>query len=1230
MLLSDNNIERGFRARQSGIAMVLGSSWLRTATPVLLLSLAGLVGAVHHLKAQNVAPDPAAAAMQDSFTATARPFLDQNCLGCHRGDTAIAGLRVDQLSGAMTDQQMETWERVYSRIADSSMPPANARQPSAEQRKQMMGWMNTAMDYARTRPVAKNGLVRRLTVAQYKNTLRRLLLIDDNVAEMLPPDAISKEGFLNNRERLELSPPLLQSYFDIADKALSRVIVDPAKKPVIENFRVDFGAGINRQPIQDRLILGPNNLLLEPENFTVREMAPKKPFSYTPFAMKTKFRFVEGYVGNATVRGWKEFDSIYHAVFADFRGSNGYPKGKAWDSVPEGLLLRPAIPSENLNGSDGFGPKANFKIAVRELPDDGRFRVSVLAAKYDDGLVLDAGVQPQLPGAKGAVAVNGTDATAKILKSGIYQVDIYPRSETVPAGDATRLAEGLVANWDLEGLSWNLKGEARPVATPFGQGVKFGSEMDSIVIPYHDRLNVGRGDFTVSGWIRGGGGRVAGIISMRGSDTGAGWVVESNTTAGLQFLSFGQDGKRNGVVVSRNGALTGNWQHFAVSVARGSGQTRLYLDGVLVGRGTTGPADLSYRGDLTIGASPGQEGYVGDLDDFRMYRRALSPAEIVALAKPKVELPRPIGRGGRAPTPAAPEVLLTIGKRQFSGGLGQPAFLVLRLEAGTYSVKAVFGSLGNAAKIILTPLAASDPNAKHFAAFEKRTPRVALYMGFRRDCGENMLQVGEAQDVPGTNLRRYVFEGAMRNFPNPDVEPGNINYISGIRQISVRNEYTDGRDMPRLLIKSVEFEGPFFDQWPTAAHRAIFAGANTGGEAQARQIIRNFATRAFRRPVLAAEENALVGIYRNAASSGRGFRDSIKDALAAALTMPQFLFLVEKSASPAPETLDEYELASKLSYFLWNGPPDRKLLELAAAGKLSSQRDAEVGRMMRDTKFAGFLAEFVPQWLALDKFQVLEPDRRQFPNLTHQVRENLISEPVEFVRYLIANNLPASNLVRSDFVVVNETVAGYYGMGDKVSSGLHFVAIKPNRPDLGGVLSQAAILSGLSDGRESNPVKRGAWLARKIIAEPPPAPPPNVPPLQEDAKNLTLRQRIEQHRSAPACRSCHARIDPWGIVLEEYDAGGRLKSAKTEAQSALPDGTEIAGMNALKQYLAGQRMDQVAYSVLKHLATYAAGRSLSYAELDHLKKDGRSMKKNGYRLGDMIRYVAASPAFLEK
>jgi hypothetical protein len=371
-------------------------------------------------------------------------------------------------------------------------------------------------------------------------------------------------------------------------------------------------------------------------------------------------------------------------------------------------------------------------------------------------------------------------------------------------------------------------------------------------------------------------------------------------------------------------------------------------------------------------------------------------------------------------------------------------------------------------------------------------------------------------------------------------------------------------------------------------------------------------------------------VYQKSAAAGRGFEESVKDALLVALTSPQFLFLIDSSVTLDPEPLDNYELASKLSYFLWNGPPDRRTLQLAAAGTLRKQLDVETERMIADPKFSQFINEFTSQWLSLDKLQVLEPDRTRFPRLTRDARAQLKQEPVEFLRYLIKENLPASNLVQSDFIVANEAVAGYYDLGEKTENGFRFTPIKHGRSDLGGVLTQAALMAGLSDGRESNPVKRGAWVARKIIAEPPADPPPNVPALKEATKDLTLRQRLELHRDVSACRSCHAKIDPWGVALEQFDAGGRLKTQPVDASSTLPDHTTVSDVNDLKRYLAGERIDQVAFSFLKHLTTYASGRTLTYSELNYLKKDELKLKADGYRMKDMIRYVVNSPMFLEK
>ena len=965
-----------------------------------------------------------------SFEKLAKPFLNQNCLRCHDGDTRMGGIQVDQLDAKLDDRHIPIWEAVRERIDARTMPPKNAKpQPSDTEREQMVKWIDDALAAARSRRVSKNGLIRRLTVAQYRNTLRELLMLEDDVSDILPPDAVSKDGFLNNHERLELSPLLTETYFEIAEKALDRVIISPKSKPTIQNFRLDFGSGINRTPVSERLVLGAGSTLLTPEDFTVTQLTAKKPFPFDPFFMRTKYRFIEGYQGNDTVRGWRDFDSIYHAVFADFRGSNGYPKGKAYGTVPEGLLLRPAIPNDELFGTDGtYGPKANFKIAVRELPDNGRFRVTVTAAKYDDGLLLDKGASA----AEGAgIVVNG--GSAIIPKPGIYQVEVHPA-----------------------------------------------------------------------------------------------------------------------------------------------------------------PLDAE-----------------------------------AAKLKAAQEQKRPQGRNN---APKLPDVALKIGDRQFTGSLQQPAFLVVRLAAGTAPISTSIAGLPNAAKIVLTPLPATHEAMRRFLAFEKRAPKVGVHLGFRRDCGSSLVAVGEPQPVAGTKLARYTFEGAMRNFPNAEVEKDNVNYLAGVRELGVRSEYTDGRDMPRLLIRSVEFEGPLHETWPPPSYKNIFIDSEQKNDrpVYARQILRNFARRAYRRPVTTAEEEALVAVYRNSAAAGRSFEESVKDALLVALTSPQFLFLIESSGRPDAEALDNYELASKLSYFLWNSPPDAKTLQLAATGTLRKQLDAETERMIADPKFSRFINEFAAQWLSLDKFQVLEPDRTRFPKLTRETRTQLRQEPIEFLRYLIKENLPAKNLVQSDFIMANETVAGYYDLGDKTESGFRFVAIKPDRPELGGVLTQAAIMAGLSDGRESNPVKRGAWLARKIVAEPPADPPPNVPALKEAEKGLTLRQRLEQHRDVVACRNCHAKIDPWGVALEEFNAGGRLKTQPADARSTLPDRTEVSGANDLKRYLANDRIDQVAFSFLKHLAIYASGRSLTYSERNQLKQDGLKLKADSYRMKDLIRYVVNSPMFLEK
>lgn len=1023
--------------------------------------------------------------LEHDFDQHVKPFLTQHCERCHSPDKLTSGIRVDQLSAALEDRHLKLWGHIQAQLASQAMPPEDEPQPSKAERQRVLEWIKLGLEHARTRPTPKNGATRRLTFAQYRNTLRELLLLEDNLTDVLPPDAVSKDGFVNNNETLALSPLLLEAYFDIADKALQRCLVDPNSKPVIQHFRVELGANINPDPCPDKLVLGARNLLLDNEDLLVTQPRLTKPFDFEPFVMRSKWRFNEGYVGNDTIRGWRDFDSIYHAVFACLRGANGYPKGEAYSTVPQGLLLRPALMNdENFRGESAYGPKANFKVSVRELPDDGLFRVTVTAAKYNDGLLIDRNVKPQ-PGEGAEVVVcrspSLTSQVVTIKKDGIYQVDIHlaGREEVKVAPEKSRLNDGL---------------------------------------------------------------------------------IEPN-------------------------------------------------------------------------------------------RQALPPP----------------------PKEKAQEVTLLLGERQFVNTLYQPAFVVVRLAAGELPVNTQQSGATRLGRVVFTPLPAEHELAKRFVEFERRSPQVGVHLGFRRDCGTTLVPVGAPQTVSKTELSRFVFEGAMRNFPSPELQKDNDNYLAGVREIAVRSENTDGRDMPQLLIRSVEFEGPFYDSWPPKTHRNIFGdpGSETENRERqgasrrspptpetpapsadvgrirnprlaprgsqdseapqyAREIIRDFATRAFRRPITAKEKASLLAVFQSSFDSGVGYQASVKDALQVVLTSPQFLFLIENSNSPAAEPLNDFELASKLSYFLWNGPPDQTLLQLAAKGTLRNRLETEVVRLIEDPRSSRFVTEFASQWLALDKFRVLEPDRSRFPKLTRITRGELQQEPVQFLQHLIRHNLPVRNLIESDFVVANEVVASYYDLTDRPNTGFGFVAFPHERQDLGGIFGQAAIMAGLSDGRESNPVKRGAWLARRIVAEPPDDPPPNVPALKEAGKKWTLRERLELHRNQPGCAQCHSKIDPWGVPFEEFDAGGRFKLESVDARSTLPDKTDVAGVSGLKRYLAEDRLDQVAFSVLKHLTIYANGRSLTFNELELLKRDGMKLKANGYRMQDMIRYVVTSPMFLEK
>ena len=1147
--------------------------------------------------------------IERGFRDSIQPFLETYCVRCHNADKMKSGVRVDQLDAGLPDRQLRLWEAIQELVREHEMPPEEEKQPSDLERLQLDKWIDAALHVARSRDVARNGLIRRLTVSQYRNTLRDLLGLEDDLTDYLPPEAVSRDGFENNSDTMLLSPLLLETYFDIASRALDLCVVDESARPQIQNFRMDLGRHINAAPLEEKLILGANSLLLDNADFTVTELTPRKPFPYEPFFMRKDFRFVEGYQGNSTVRGWREYHSIYHAVYACFRGSGGYPLGNPYDMVPGGLLLRPSIPSAELFQVEStYGPKANFKVSVRELPQHGRFKVTVKAAKYEDGLLLGRGAKAI---GKGVVLnLSGRRViTSSLERGGVYQVEVYRAvpTENVPEPDASRLLEGRMGAWDFE------DGAKK---SPFGRALSVSPDQGENIVARSPDMSVGKGDFTVAAWIRPENLQEGGIVAS-GPRERKGWILDLADARGRIRLETHQGYQQStGSLASKPDVIQkGKWQHVAAVVKRGKGRARLWVNGYEVASGSVLAADIEDPSlVLSIGRIPEGKRFHGQIDAVRLYRRALESDELQALIEPGREY-------AVMPSDGRQAFSLRLGDRHFAGALDEAPFLVVRLPSGRLEVGVEYGGMWPIEKIILSPLA--DPS--DFERFEARDPILGVHFGLRRDCGHTLNPVGPPRAVESSKLESFVFEGAINNFPSPDVEENNVNYISGLREIGVRSEYTDGRDRPRLLIRSIEFEGPFYESWPPKTHAQIFTSEDP------HEIIRNFASRAFRRPLTGDEEAYFYGLYENAFAESEDFKQSIRDVLTVVLTSPQFLFLIEESQGPESEKIGAFELASKLAYFLWNAPPDEPLLQLAASGDLSRDLDAVVDGMIESPRFRTFCESFVFQWLGLGKLETVETDRKRFPDLTRDAKVQLGLEPIRFVEHLIQHNLPLRHLIDSDFIVANEVVAQYYGLGEQVESGFQFEAIPHQRADLGGLLAQAGLLAALSDGREANPIKRGAWFARKIIAEPPADPPPNVPELSEEHEDLTLRERLALHRDQEGCAKCHEGIDPWGFPFESFDAGGRFVTERTiDASSRLPDGEHVNGLLEFKRYLTQKRLPQVAFSFLKHLAVYAVGRDLSYNEIESLRQSALELEDTQYRMRDLLKFVVQSDLFLMK
>ncbi|MEM7012375.1 MAG: DUF1592 domain-containing protein, partial [Verrucomicrobiota bacterium] len=452
---------------------------------------------------------------------------------------------------------------------------------------------------------------------------------------------------------------------------------------------------------------------------------------------------------------------------------------------------------------------------------------------------------------------------------------------------------------------------------------------------------------------------------------------------------------------------------------------------------------------------------------------------------------------------------------------------------------------------------------------------------------------------------------------------------------------------PNLTIDYIEFEGPVIDDSGFVRLFEDWDGAPS--PEAARTVLGRFMERAYRRPVEPEKVRRVATLVDT--SSSEAFQESMKTALRYVLSSPGFLYLIEpKSAEDTRQPLTQFELASRLSYFLWSTMPDQQLLDLAAAGKLAEPETLtqEIERMLADERADSFVHRFVNQWLELEKLEPLMPDGRLYPGYDSYLVQCLEREPKHFFREILENDLSVLNFLDSDFAMLNERLAQHYGI-DGVSGGeFQRVALDQNRTR-GGLLGHGAVLTLTSNGTRTSPVIRGVWVLENLLASPPTPPPPNVGQLEdvpdiEGQDKLSVRQLLEKHREIASCASCHRKIDPYGLALENYDAVGAWRTHEMDydhgirglvetreivVSDRLPRGGEFHDLASFKAQLLADE-DRFLRCLAEKTLTYALGRTLEFSDEAVLDELVAEMRANDLTLRSLIQAIVHHEVFLTK
>lgn len=465
---------------------------------------------------------------------------------------------------------------------------------------------------------------------------------------------------------------------------------------------------------------------------------------------------------------------------------------------------------------------------------------------------------------------------------------------------------------------------------------------------------------------------------------------------------------------------------------------------------------------------------------------------------------------------------------------------------------------------------------------------------------------------------------------------------------------------PGLVIQWVDVEGPILESWPPSSHKAIFGDLKLNRISPERfevvsqqpmvdadRILREFARRAFRRPVSDEDVEPFLARVKSKLDQNYSFEQSMRVGLKGILVSPNFLFLREQGPK-----LDDFALASRLSYFLWSSMPDEELLQLAAENKLHEPDvlKEQVERLLRDPKAKAFNTNFTGQWLSLRAIDATLPDATLYPEYDDILKTSMLKETSMFFDAVLTNDLPLTNFVSSDFTFLNARLAKHYRIPGVEGMAMRKVKLPPES-HRGGLLTMGSVLKVTANGTTTSPIIRGSWVLERILGTPPPKPPADVEAIEPDIRGATtIREQLAKHRDVESCASCHRKIDPPGFALESFDViggwrdhyratgepreinGRRVRywnGPAVDPADALPDGRQFRNIDEYKQLILEDK-DQLARNLTEKLLAYSTGAAPTHADKPQIEAIVHRLRDKNYGFKALIHEIVQSPLFQSK